>query len=177
MASASLAKFSELLRHQLYECNETLIPLEKEIAYLENFMELEKLRQNLGLVTEYNINGAENTHFAIAPFILITFVENAFKHVSTAKETNNKICININISDNALHLHVMNTKTPQQQQQIIHYGGIGLKNVQRRLELIYPGKYKLDINEMPEIFSVNCELQLEKMEPANKKNYHSIISA
>src|ERR1041384_232426 len=62
MASASLAKFSDLLRHQLYESNDTQIPLEKEIVYLENFVELEKLRQNKNLAVSFKVNDHYNRH-------------------------------------------------------------------------------------------------------------------
>src|SRR6201996_8214468 len=95
MASASLAKFSELLRHQLYECNDEQIPLSKEVTYLENFIELEKLRQNPNLQVTVNIDDRYSSGIGIAPFILMTFVENAFKHVSKHKTEPNRISIDL----------------------------------------------------------------------------------
>jgi hypothetical protein len=164
MASASLAKFSELLRHQLYECNDQQIPLNKEIAYLENFIELEKLRQNENLVVNLNLDQALSPAMGIAPFVLMTFVENAFKHVSKDKKQPNWINIDLAITGLQLYLTVANSTAESGSREVINYGGIGLKNVQRRLELIYPGRYRLDIQKKPESFVVNLELQLSQLE-------------
>jgi two-component system, LytTR family, sensor kinase len=163
MASASLAKFSELLRHQLYESNENQIPLDKEIAYLENFIELEKLRQNQGL--EVNFITPENypANLGIAPFILMTFVENAFKHVSKHKDAGNWINIQLQIADNQLYVDIANSKSAERNTDVVTYGGIGLKNVQRRLDLVYPGQYELDIKNNPDSFVVKCRLQLSEL--------------
>jgi sensor histidine kinase YesM len=162
MASASLAKFSELLRHQLYECNDNQIPLEKEISYLQNFIELEKLRQNPDLEVRTNIDQQYPDNLGIAPFILMTFLENAFKHVSKHKNARNWIRMTLAISGKQLHLMVANSTAPGDAQQAVNYGGIGLKNVQRRLDLIYPGQYQLDIQNTPESFSIKLDLQLSE---------------
>jgi LytS/YehU family sensor histidine kinase len=164
MASASLAKFSELLRHQLYECNDQQIPLNKEITYLENFIELEKLRQNQGLEVTLNLEEGYPPDLGIAPFILMTFVENAFKHVSKHKDRTNWINIQLSITGMQLHVDISNSTSQEQLREVINYGGIGLKNVQRRLDLIYPGQYKLDIQNNPERFMVKLDLQLSELE-------------
>jgi len=164
MASASLAKFSELLRHQLYECNDQQIPLNKEIAYLENFIELEKLRQNENLAVNFNLEEGYSPGIGIAPFVLMTFVENAFKHVSKHKKESNWINIDLVVTGLQLHLTVGNSISENGSHEVINYGGIGLKNVQRRLDLIYPGQYKLDIQKNPESFIVKLELQLSQLE-------------
>ena len=78
-ASDSLAKFSELLRYQLYECNETLISLNHEVPYLQNFIELEKLRHDPALKVEFQVERKPYQESEIAPFLLMPFVENAFK--------------------------------------------------------------------------------------------------
>jgi two-component system LytT family sensor kinase len=164
MASASLAKFSELLRHQLYECNDQQIPLDKEIAYVENFIELEKLRQNKNLAVYLNLNEVYAPGTGIAPFILMTFVENAFKHVSKDKNQPNWININLAVTGMQLHFTVANSTSENRSSEVINYGGIGLKNVQRRLDLIYPGRYLLDIQQNSESFHVKLELQLAQVE-------------
>ena len=164
MASASLAKFSELLRHQLYECNDQQIPLKKEVAYLENFIELEKLRQNENLAVNFNLDEAYSPGLGIAPFVLMTFVENAFKHVSKHKKESNWINIDLAVTGLQLHLTVANSTSENGSHEVINYGGIGLKNVQRRLDLIYPGRYKLDIQNNPESFMVKLDLQLSELE-------------
>jgi LytS/YehU family sensor histidine kinase len=163
MASSSLAKFSELLRHQLYESNDSLIPLKKEIAYIENFIELEKLRQNPNLETEFNFDDDYSPALGIAPFILMTFVENAFKHVSKHKDGANWIKMLLEANDLTLKMSIANSRADDDSRQAIHYSGIGLKNVQRRLELLYPGQYQLDIQQTAETFSVKLQLQLAEV--------------
>jgi two-component system, LytTR family, sensor kinase len=168
MASASLAKFSELLRHQLYECNDHQIPLSKEIAYLENFIELEKLRQKDTLEVVFNAEGHLSTSpgIAIAPFILMTFMENAFKHVSRHDDRPNWIHGDLELTGSKLKFHLRNSISEGNGPEVINYGGIGLKNVQRRLDLIYPGKYKLEIRRDADQFVVHFEAELEKLEMA-----------
>ena len=163
MASASLAKFSELLRHQLYECNDQFIPLSKEIAYLENFIELEKLRQNQDLEVNFNVDEVYPANLGIAPFILMTFVENAFKHVSKHKGGANWINIQLAMTGSQLSFDIANSTSQEQHSEVINYGGIGLKNVQRRLDLVYPGQYELDIQNKQESFAVKFSLQLSEL--------------
>lgn len=163
VASASLAKFSDLLRHQLYECNDNQVPLENEITYLQNFIELEKLRQNKNVQVTFLINNKESNHLLVAPFILMTFVENAFKHVSHHVDSPNTIHIQIDVKGLTLLLTVVNTSAaPGTYKDVIHYGGIGLQNVRRRLDLIYGDSYKLDIQSTTQKFEVTLSLQLEQ---------------
>jgi LytS/YehU family sensor histidine kinase len=163
MASDSLAKFSELLRHQLYESNDNLIPIDKEIDYLENFIELEKLRQNDNLKVSFDGDEACTTNLGIAPFILMTFVENAFKHVSKHKDEPNWIDIKLTIKNKELLLCLINSKSEEANKDVVNYGGIGLKNVQRRLELLYPENFELDIKDNADTFSVKCRIQLSEL--------------
>jgi len=160
MASTSLAKFSELLRHQLYECNDQQIPLSKEVTYLENFIELEKLRQNPNLQVNVNIDEGYSTGVGIAPFILMTFAENAFKHVSKHKTEPNWISIDLTLTDMQLSFTVSNSAGKNESRDVVNYGGIGLKNVQRRLDLVYPGQYQLDIQDKADTFLVKLDLEL-----------------
>ncbi|MDO3626424.1 sensor histidine kinase [Mucilaginibacter sp. BT774] len=160
MASASLAKFSELLRHQLYECNDEQIPLSKEVTYLENFIELEKLRQSPSLQVNVNIDEGYSSGTGIAPFILMTFVENAFKHVSKHKTKSNWINIDLVLAGTQLSFTVSNSAAKNESRDVVNYGGIGLKNVQRRLDLVYPGQYQLDIQDNQDAFLVKLDLQL-----------------
>lgn len=165
LASESLAKFSELLRYQLYECNDLQIPLVKEIAYLENFMELEKLRQNNNVQVYIQMNRQHAGHLEIAPFILMSLVENAFKHVSKHTDKPNWIKITLNVDHRQLDFSASNSTSLSVVTDAIHYGGIGLKNMQRRLDLIYSEKYNLDIQKKPDSFEVRLQLNLtEAME-------------
>lgn len=160
MASASLAKFSELLRYQLYECNDERIPLSNEIAYLENFIGLEKLRQNSNLEVTVDVHRQDGEQVAIAPFVLMTFVENAFKHVSRHTNMDNWIRIRSTMTGRRLDFCIANSCSPFSSGDLIHYGGIGLKNVQRRLDLLYPGEYQLDIQSEANSFEVRLQLTL-----------------
>lgn len=160
MASASLAKFSELLRYQLYECNDQQIPLSREIAYVENFIELEKLRQNDNVTVTFDSELLFTDHLGIAPFILMTFVENAFKHVSRHKDRPNQITIKLELDGQQVDFVVANSTSPGAASEVVSYGGIGLKNVQRRLDLLYPGHYKLDIQNDLNWFEVKLSVQL-----------------
>ncbi|MHA4740279.1 sensor histidine kinase [Dyadobacter sp. MSC1_007] len=160
VASASLAKFSELLRHQLYECNDELVPLASEINYIRNFIALEKLRQNSNVTVTVDINKPFSGNAAIAPFVLMTFVENAFKHVSKDNDRANTLDIELKTVNDQLEFRVVNTMTSFKSGEPVHYGGIGLKNVQRRLDLLYPGQYGLDIRNDGEIFEVKLSLKI-----------------
>ena len=163
MASESLAKFSNLLRYQLYECNEHQIPLQHEISYLENFLELEKLRQESHLEVSCKVEGETGASLTIAPFILMPFLENAFKHVSQSKKTRNWISLSLKIEREQLFFTIRNSVKPanHQSNEVVDYGGIGLKNVQRRLALLYPGKHELHIDRNEHQFDIQLTLQLK----------------
>jgi len=163
IASASLAKFSDLLRHQLYENNDKLIALSKETSYLENFVELERLRQNKNLVIDVKIDEHYNGHLGIVPFILMTFVENAFKHVSKDDDKPNWIKIKINSSQSQMFFMVSNSTSASLTKSAVNYGGIGLQNARRRLELLYPKQYDLDIQDNNNRFEVNLRLPLSEL--------------
>lgn len=163
MASASLAKFSELLRYQLYECNDRQILLSREIAYLENSIGLEKLRQNDNVEVSLHVDPLPFEDLGIAPFILMTFVENAFKHVSKETDKLNWIRIRVRLDGRELDFSVSNSTAPSAFTEVVHYGGIGLRNVQRRLDLIYPEQYNLDIQNKNASFEVRLRLRLSEL--------------
>jgi len=168
MASDSLAKFSELLRYQLYECNENQIPLDKELTYLENYIELEKLRQEHNIELSMQIEERHSGNLVIAPFILMPFIENAFKHVSKQKDTPNWIKMNLRFNQHQVTLNISNSISDVHKSSaaFINYSGIGLKNLQRRLDLIYPQDHDLVIEKDDEQFRVMLRLNLhtQKME-------------
>lgn len=161
MASESLAKFSNLLRYQLYECNDNFIPLDQELAFLENFFELESLRQNSYQEVSIKLQSLPHANLSIAPFLLIPFLENAFKHVGQDEGQVNRITVNLALETDTLHLEVSNTKghQPSSGEELVP-GGIGLKNVQRRLELLYPGRYELDIKDTEDLYVVHLNIRL-----------------
>lgn len=155
-ARETLSKFSDMLRYQLYECNGKEIAIEKEIQYLKNYVELQKLRKDEYYDIQF-YHSEELKNFTLSPLLLLPFIENAFKHVSHASDRKNTITIDLKKSGNQFQLTVFNTKDPK---PISGNGGIGLKNVQRRLELLYPNRHDLMITEQPETFRVQLTLTL-----------------
>lgn len=165
MASESLAKFSDLLRYQLYECNEHQIPLSQELLYLESFIELQKLRQDHNHVQmSMHIDQQLSHDLVIAPFVLMPFIENAFKHVSQQKDRANWIRMELHFELHRLYFTISNSVAPQYtaNKEFIQHSGIGLKNVQRRLDLVYPNKHHLTINKQNDQFEVTLRLDLEE---------------
>jgi two-component system LytT family sensor kinase len=159
IASETLLRFSELLRYQLYECSVPKMPLEKETDFIKNFIQLEKLRLGDHIQVKDNIEPVAD-YFEIAPFILLPFVENAFKHVSQHDDEANSISIESSIHDGFFHLVVQNTCENDPRDTTKLNGGIGLQNVKRRLELLYPGQYHLDIKKENNIHTVNLKLNV-----------------
>lgn len=159
LASESLASFSEMLRYQLYECNDQEISLSKDLHFLENFIDLETLRLNENqteLVFEINHESAKN--YNIAAFMLLPFVENAFKHVSKGKTQKNFIKLYLVVNDQkTLEMSIENSKNIE---MISENSGIGLKNVQRRLNLIYPEKHSLKIESTESTFKILLKINL-----------------
>lgn len=160
LASESLASFSEMLRYQLYECNDPKIPLSKELHFLENFIELETLRlyeNQTELVFEIDHASAQSS--TIAPFMLLPFVENAFKHVSKGKDHPNFIKMHLAVTNQKnLEMCIENSKNNESGMGV---SGIGLKNVQRRLNLIYPGKHRLHIDSDSQNFKIALSVELK----------------
>jgi two-component system, LytTR family, sensor kinase len=165
MASESLAKFSELLRYQLYECNEQQIPVTQELKYLENFIELQKLRQDGNVDMNFHLEKPANPDLSVAPFIIMPFMENAFKHVSQHKNARNWIAMNCRFVDQQLHLEISNSASDSKSlDEAISYRGIGLQNVQRRLDLLYPNEYELNIKQDSDQFQISLKLNLTMQE-------------
>lgn len=151
-----LLQFSEMLRYQLYDCNEDRISLSKELEYLRNYVALQQYRKEENLVVQFytdeNLNGLE-----IAPLLLVVFIENAFKYVSNFDDKENKIVISLTKKDNILNFFVCNTT---ENRTVNTGGGIGLTNAKRRLEILYPQKHEISINKEAESFAVQLKIDL-----------------
>jgi sensor histidine kinase YesM len=169
IASHTLLKFADMLRYQLYECNSNRIPIEKEIVYLDNYIGLEKLRKGNTLCIEYHV-GEEVRHFSIAPLLIIPFVENAFKYVSSYSDRPNKVAVRLCCRGGLVELSVENTT--DEDVVLSREGGgmgrggmggsgIGLENVRRRLELIYNGRHQLEIRKEEKNYSVLLKIPVE----------------
>ncbi len=170
MASESLAKFSDLLRYQLYECNEAEIPLRQEITYIENFIELERLRQENNIDLNINIQKQSEDDLFIAPFILMPFIENAFKHVSKKREGTNWIHIKLYSDRGQLYFNISNNVSLQynSSREPMPYKGLGLKNVRRRLELLYHDQHQLQIDSTAESYNESLKILLGKEQPVKQ---------
>ena len=153
-------KLSEMMRYMLYECNERRVPLAKEIAYMKNYLDLEKLRQHNAVDIHLDIRG-NIVDQKIAPLLLVPFIENSFKHGLNSQIDHGYVNLFVNVDDNHLSFVIENSKGPAKLKQVHpKSGGIGLVNVRRRLNLIYPDQYHLKIKNKPNSFTVSLELEL-----------------
>ncbi|MFT3823144.1 MAG: histidine kinase [Chitinophagaceae bacterium] len=143
LAPEVVLKLSGMMEYMLYESNEPLVPLEKEITYIENYLELEKLRQGNNANINIAINGSPAGH-NIAPFLLLPLLENAFKHGINKLLQDAYLDIHINIDATSFSFRIDNNK-PRIAAPAEH-GGIGLSNLEKRLELLYPGRYSLQVS-------------------------------
>ncbi len=157
-ARDALHKFSAMLRYQLYEMNESPIPIEKELAYLKDYIDLQKLRKNENYSVA--VEGTESVKdFVIEPLLLIPFVENAFKHISNFQARPNYINLSMDRSNGHFTFVVVNSKDAAEH-KTEKPGGIGLQNVKKRLELLYPGSYKLEILDGEDNFKVGLTIKI-----------------
>lgn len=155
-------KLSEMMRYMLYECNEPRVPLSKEINYLKNYLDLERLRQRKGIDIQLKVNGNVADQM-IAPLMLIPFLENSFKHGINANIKDGFVVATLNVEPHAINFILENSKGSQMPSQLHGNrpsGGIGLVNVRRRLDLLYPGNYELNIRESPSTYAVHLDLEL-----------------
>ena len=160
-APVMIKKLSDLLRYILHECDRPMVPLEKEIKMLQDYMALEKIRyaEQMQMTIETEGNPREKM---IAPLLLIPFVENSFKHGASKMITQPWVTLNIKIEDNIIYFIIKNSQ-PLTTETVTTKGNIGLKNVTKRLELLYPGNHELKIVSEPDSFSVYLSLQLHDL--------------
>ena len=155
-----MLKLSELLRYSLYDTNQNYVALQKELDYISNYVELERIRLSDKTDIKLDING-DYTDQYIAPLLLITFVENSFKHFSAAKGQQAFVHIIFKIGGSRLHLIVKNSIDPGYiPVQNKSKGGLGLGNVKQRLDLIYPQQYILKTIKENTHYEMNLEIDL-----------------
>ncbi len=155
-----ILQLSAILRYMLYESKENFVPLHKELTYLEDFIRLQELQMEDRGVVNFQVTG-ETGNQMIAPLILITFVENCFKHSLSSQTDDISIDIRANVEDHTLKFHCANTfsEVENTAQKYIS-NGIGLSNVKKRLDLLYPGKYDLGNHAKDNIYYVDLILKL-----------------
>ena len=156
-------RLSGLVNYMLYDASAPIVPLSREIECIHNYITLEKIRYGSSLEIHFdvsgNISGAQ-----IAPMLLLPFIENSFKHGVSDKIEHKWIIANLNVNNEFLTFKVENAKPslPIARDKPDYTGGIGLENVRRRLELLYPGKYDLKIMDENDSYLVNLRIILQK---------------
>ena len=154
-----ILELSGLLRYMLYECKEDFVPLNKEVEQLENFVNLSEMQiEERGTVNFSTQNIQAN--YKIAPLILIVFIENAFKHSTASQADDISIDVHLNLSDSGnLQFICKNSFLPKSNTDSLS-NGIGLENVKKRLELIYPNAHQLNIQNSNNIYEVHLKINL-----------------
>lgn len=157
-ARKTLLQFSDLLRYQLYDCSSDTIGIEKEVEFLKDYIHLQELRKDKQYKVSLDVTN-EVRGFSISPLLLIPFVENAFKHISHHPDKPNFVEVSLSRSNGSLEFAVSNSK--ENNARVTEpAGGIGLNNVKRRLELLYPGKHELEIRNADDVFKIELKLKL-----------------
>jgi sensor histidine kinase YesM len=151
---------SRMMRYLLYETQQDVAPLSREFAFIDDYIELMKLRVQSSSNVQYT-RDEPIPDYPIAPMLLLPFIENAFKHGINASQQS-EIKIHAGLSNGALTLHVENHIFPVQKVAGTESGGIGLSNTRRRLDLLYPAKHRLEIdnNEQANSFTVDLTIDL-----------------
>jgi len=158
-----ILKLSNLMNYIIYECRADQVPLDKELEFIQNYMDLEKLRVEDSLKIDIQLP-EESTDLKIAPLLFVPFLENAFKHGANIRKETPYIRLRITMQPSGdLHFECENLRDEDHGEDSGgKSGGIGLENVRKRLELIYPQRHKLQINRQADSYRVNLTIQLEE---------------
>jgi len=161
----AIVKLSELMRYIIYEADKNLVPLKKELEYIRNFVELQKLRIMSNVKITYNIEGIYSD-IMIEPLLFLPFIENAFKHgLDYTKDC--EIKIKFAITQNRLVFTVENPLVQQSKMQSSESSGKGLANTKKRLQLLYADNHELKVNQIDDLFIVELSLKLRDNELLN----------
>jgi LytS/YehU family sensor histidine kinase len=156
-------KLSELLRFMIYESNTTKIPLTKEINLIQSYVTLEKLRYGDRLDMSVTIIGDVGI-YQIAPFLLLPFMENAFKHGTSKQLDQTWISLNLSMADSVMYFKLVNSVEHEEGEKQTKIGGLGLMNVKKRLELLYKERHGFVVKRLEDVFVVDLEVKLEELE-------------
>lgn len=160
LASQLLVQYTSILRYQLYNGNEEVVNIMQEISFLKNFIEIEKVRwkNNLEVTCSWSIVQKD---IMIPPLLFITFVENAFKHVSRSKREKGFVNIELRQEKEKIVLQVVNSKFSDVVYEKKGASGIGLENITKRLNILFHDKYSLIINETATVYSTILTLNIQ----------------
>ncbi len=154
----NILKLSDMLRYIIYDCNADRVPLEKELNYINNYIDLQKLKDDQITNIEVDFTNAE-PRCMIAPMIFIPFIENSFKHSKIEDVEQGWIKIKIENTNRHLYFSIKNSVSKEDYTKD-KSGGIGLENVRRRLELLYPNAHELHIGQESHEFSIQLNITL-----------------
>jgi sensor histidine kinase YesM len=160
-ASELVQKLSDMLSYMVSDCEQVMVPLEKEIQLIKDYIGLEKVRYDDRLDIQMHIKG-DCKNKMIVPLLMIPFVENCFKHGASMMRGRQWMQLIININDNDLDFTLSNSK-PRQTIDSSNKKGIGLANVQKRLELLYPGKHFLKTESTGNTYMVRLQVSLQQI--------------
>jgi LytS/YehU family sensor histidine kinase len=161
-APVAVTHLSDLLRYMLYESNDTTVPLDKEIAILKKYVELEKLRYGQTLDISFSHSG-NTSELMIAPLLLLPFVENSFSCAVSEQLEQSWINIHLHAAGDSLNLNLSNSFNKEE--QLLTATENDLQHIKKRLELIYAGKYELAINKEEAMYTVKLQIQLTHSRP------------
>ncbi len=155
-----LLKFSDILRYQLYDCSEDKISMEKEVEYIRNYISFQQIRKDENLQVNVEIEGELYKH-DIAPLLLVVFIENAFKFVSSFTDRENRIDIRLSVAGDVFTFYVYNTTEYRESStSLLNQHGIGIVNLKRRLELLYPHSHEIDFKRDGDHYEATLKLKL-----------------
>ena len=155
-----VARLSEMLRYMLYKCQADRVLVSDEVALLRDYTALESLRYGDRLKLSFDVE-VDDKGAQVAPLILISIVENAFKHGVSGALKEPEVKINLRVTGGGLFFRVFNTKAREAQKDDTGYKeGVGVNNIRRQLDLVYAGRYRWEVAEEPETYEVRLELQL-----------------
>ena len=157
-APDAVVKLSGMMRYSVTDANHNFVSLSKELEYIRNYIELQQLRLSEKVKLQFEVEGSTDGR-QVAPFLLIPFVENAFKYGVNAEEDSD-IQIRISIGDKALDLQVFNKKVFLRKDKN-EQTGIGINTTRQRLALLYPGRHKLIIDDGPNDFNVSLQISYQ----------------
>ncbi|MFL5741170.1 MAG: sensor histidine kinase, partial [Flavisolibacter sp.] len=176
-APAVLEKLSTLLHYIIYECNHPLVKLTKELKLIQDYVELEKIRYGENFNMSLQIQGSAGEKM-ICPLLLIPFLENSFKHGASQMLTHPWINLDIVIREKNLHFNLSNSKPATANEKLVSQG-LGLKNVKKRLSILYADTHILNITDDLMSFTVSCKIPLfenqENSEPLVEKMEYELV--
>jgi len=159
-APAMIASLSAIMRYVLYESETGKVPLGKEIAFIRSYIELEEIRHDEPGIIEFDVQGNISS-ILIEPLLFLPLIENAFKHALQTDIPRKYVKIAIVVNGNELLFQTSNPKPPDQLAGFDKKrSGIGLKNVRKRLQLLYPGKHQMEVDNNDSLFNVLLTLRL-----------------